>query len=160
LYLISDDIYEWNRSKTGASFGLSNDKLYPYIKYIVNKQPFYNKVFDTTVFGGRFYGGGDHIDGPNKYNTCIPELSPLNFVFSTPLKQTSKIKDGKGITNIEYDFRVAIPRAGKISDNNWVTEGYGDRMKGKVMQCEMSSTSNSLDFSLQYITTKFRISWS
>jgi hypothetical protein len=68
------------------------------------------------------------------------------------------------LTNREYDFRLNVPRAGYETKNKkgetvWKTEDYGDRMKGKTMQCELKSDSNDIDFSLQYITTKFRMSW-
>jgi len=55
----------------------------------------------------------------------------------------------------EYDYRLAIPRNGSQDSNI----EYGNRMRGKTMQCEMASDYNSTDFSLQYITTKFRMSW-
>jgi len=96
-----------------------------------------NKVFDIQTFGGRLYGGDN--------------LKSLILKYDTPLKQHGETK-GSNITNIEYDFRVAVPR-----HNN---SEYGDRLRGKTMQCELSSTNNSTDFSLQYIITKYRISWS
>jgi hypothetical protein len=95
------------------------------------------KVFDIQTFGGRFYGGDN--------------ISDLQFKYNTPLKQQSSCT-GISVTNREYDFRLDIPR-----NNN---DTYGGRMRGKTMQCELKSTSNSSDFSLQYIITKYRMSWS
>ena len=109
----------------------------PRVFYVVNQNAQYPKVFDIATFGGRFYGGDD--------------LSNIKFDFYTPLKQHG-YADGSQITNREYDFRLAIPR----NDNS----SYGDRLRGKTMQCELSSDSNSTDFSLQYIITKYRMSWS
>lgn len=109
----------------------------PKVRYTVNNNPQYNKVFDITTYGGRFYGGDN--------------LSNITFDFNTPLKQHSQAT-GSSMTNREYDFRLAIPR------NNG--SSYGDRMRGKTMQCELASSSNSTDFSLQYIITKYRMSWS
>lgn len=169
LYLISQNTnagegpqnYKWNyitgfNSKGIITYGTNQHELHPYIKYVVNKDSIYTKVYDTSEFGGYFYGGGefDNIDPRNK--KTLPEL---DFVFKTPLKQEGRI-NGKSITNRQYDFRFAIPRSGKIENNKWVTKKWGDRLRGKTMQCEMSSTSNSIDFSLQYIITKYRISWS
>ena len=135
----SEKVYKWNENQTN---------LLPSIKYVVNKDSMYNKVFDITTFGGRFYGGE------------TSDLTPLRFTFRTPLKQESRMEDGsKSITNREYDYRLTIPRAGKIKDGKWITEDWGDRMRGKTMECEFSSTSPDKDFSLQYITTKFRMSW-
>lgn len=109
----------------------------PRVLYVVNQNAQYPKVFDIATFGGRFYGGDD--------------LSNIKFDFYTPLKQHG-YADGSQITNREYDFRLAIPRNDDSS--------YGDRLRGKTMQCELSSDSNSTDFSLQYIITKYRMSWS
>ena len=111
----------------------------PKLKYIVNKDPIYNKVFDVQTFGGRFYGGDDE------------DLVNLNFDYKTPLKQHSSAEHGEGITNREYDYRLAIPR------NN--DDLYGGRMRGKTMECEITSDSNNKDFSIQYVTTKYRMSW-
>jgi hypothetical protein len=66
------------------------------------------------------------------------------------------------MTNLEYDYRLTIPRDGEDPDNKKFYDNkkfHGDRMRGKTMQCEFKSESNSTDFSLQYIITKFRMSW-
>lgn len=124
-------LYEWNkRSQTPT--------LLPYIKYVVNKNATYNKVFDNIRFGGRFYGGDTE------------DLQVLTFTFNTPLKQHSTTT-GADLTNYEYDFRMSVPR-----DNN---ADAGGRMRGKTMECIIESSDTSEDFSLQYITTKFRMSW-
>lgn len=147
LYLSSNDvIYAWNKtpnpsdqeSKLFDNLGYTN--ALPKLQYVVNKGNSYNKVFDIVTFGGRFYGGDDS------------DINNLTFQFDTPLKQHSSCTGSNFITNREYDFRLAIPR-----NNN---DSYGGRMRGKTMQCELSSSSNSIDFSLQYIITKYRMSWS
>jgi len=107
------------------------------------------KVFDIQTFGGRFYGGDD--------------ISDLQFKYNTPLKQESSCT-GTSVTNREYDFRLDIPRNkvlrnGQITSLD-VTKEWGNRLRGKTMRCELKSTSNSSDFSLQYIITKYRMSWS
>lgn len=141
VYLFSSDgIYEWNQyNKDRGVFGFNEYPLFPYLKYTVNKNQTYTKVYDNVEFAGRIYGG-------NK-----PELSYIQFKFQTPLKQ-SGIEDGRKISNREYNFRLAVPR-----DNN---SEYGGRLRGKFMMCDLCSQSNSYDFSLQYIITKYRISWS
>jgi len=144
----SFSLYEWNskKSDTYTSTGIDGHKLTPYIKFIINDNHLYTKVYDNLEFAGRVYGGED--------------LSDLNFVFKTPLKQEGRISGNK-ITNRQYDFKCVIPRAGELDKHGvWKEPEYGDRLRGKTMQCEMSSNSNSLDFSLQYILTKYRISWS
>ena len=131
-------LYKWN-DNLGSSLLFESIAL-PLVKYVVNKESSNNKVFDISTFGGRFYGG-------NKRG-----LDKLTFDFYTPLKQHSTGSGRSLITNREYDFRLDIPRNANSS--------YGDRMRGKTMQCELKSSSNSTDFSLQYIITKYRMSWS
>ena len=135
-YNEGDDIYRMsiNQPQNAHWFGSNAN---PLIRYVVNSNAQYPKVFDISTFGGRFYGGDN--------------LQNITFNFYTPLKQHS-VAHGNQITNREYDFRLDIPRNADSS--------YGDRMRGKTMQCELSSSSNSTDFSLQYIVTKYRMSWS
>ena len=124
--------------------------ILPYLKYVVNENPQIVKTFDNVTFGGRVYGGE------------VEDVNHLSFTFSTPLKQHSTTGSNV-ITNREYDFKFAIPRnearEPEESDQQWRSK-FEERMKGKTMQCELLSDSNSTDFSLQYITTKFRQSWS
>jgi len=121
--------------------------LTPYLKYVINENPQINKVYDIVTFGARIYGGG-HMEDDYRNKDV---LNDVQFDFSTPLKQRSHTNPGD-IENVEYDFRFVVPR------NN--DDEYGGRMRGKTMQCEFKSKNNSLDLSIQYITTKYRISWS
>ena len=114
----------------------------PKLQYVVNAEATMPKVFDIQTFGGRFYGGDKGE---------VVSLDSLRFNYKTPLKQESSCT-GTSVTNREYDFRLDIPR-----NNN---DAYGGRMRGKTMQCEFKSNNNSSDFSLQYIITKYRMSWS
>lgn len=146
LLLNSDGtIYKWNSITNEGVKGIKNEALTPYLKYVVNANAAYTKVFDNAEIAGRLYGGGN--------TRTFLDSNPLNnlqFVFSTPLKQEGQI-NGANIDNTEYNFRFAIPRN---NDSPW-----GDRLRGKTMQAELMSASNSYDFSLQYIMTKYRISW-
>lgn len=155
-----EDAYYWNKSQLDKSIGFYNCKLLPYLKYVVNKNNSYVKVYDNVEFGGVIPGSFD-VDSNDELIQTLS--SNIKFQFNTPLRQIGKL-DGTQITNREYDFRFAVPRSGKeelINNQSvWVTKEYGDRLRGKTMQCEMSSTSNSLNFSLQYFITKYRISWS
>lgn len=142
--------YKYSATVLGVVYYASGNGIYtddgvalrPYLKYVVNKMSTYNKVFDNTVLGGRIYGGDD--------------LQAITFKFTTPLKQEGEIQlKSDNITNREYDFRFAIPR-----NNN---SAYGDRLRGKTMQGELSikdvDFNPTKDFSLQYIITKYRVSW-
>lgn len=137
-YKINPTIYEYNSRESDCQ--LFGYYALPLVKYTVNKDPLYNKVFDIQTFGGRFYGGEDYGN-----------ITDMAFTYSTPLKQHSQT-GGSKLTNREYDFRLAIPR-----NNN---DAYGGRMRGKFMNCVISSDSSDFDFSLQYVTTKYRMSWS
>ena len=148
----SDSIYmsdknmvgRWNTYKDYVSSWL-NASLTPYLKFPVNDTMQEVKVFDNMRIGGRLYQHQKSDLRDTGY------LSPIKFVFHTPLKQKSSC-NGSSLTNVEYDYRLAIPR-----NNN---DAYGSRMRGKTMEVELSSVSNSMDFSLQYVITKYRISWS
>ena len=89
-------------------------------------------------------------------------LKDINLIYKTPLKQEARAI-GTDMTNVEYDYRITVPRAGYETIKNeksvWNVKEYGDRLRGKVMRCEINSGNNDPDFSLQYVTTKFRISW-
>lgn len=146
---IDNHIYLHNNNNGSVQF-FGNEEIYPYIKYVVNKDSQYVKTFDIQTFGGRFYGGE------------MEDLAQLRFDYYTPLKQHSSVlggentEDKRRMTNLEYDFRLNIPRNGANFDNK---KDWGDRMRGKTMQCEIKSDSNNTDFSLQYVITKFRMSW-
>lgn len=145
LYFVKDNsVYEWNMPNNGYVYGFNDVPLLPYLKYVSNDNSLYTKVFDNAEFGGRVYGG--EKDG----------LSHLLLKFSTPLKQRGMLA-GNFIENREYNFRYVVPRA--INDEGYEA-AYGDRLRGKTMQCELQSNSNSYDFSLQFIIDKYRISWS
>lgn len=182
LYIASSQqIYIQNQQDTEAFSELFGYPAFPKVRIVVNKNNIYNKTFDNLTFGGRLYSGstiamtnwpmqhgngmyvtGEHLNSP---------MVHLMFTFETPLKQRSSTRGDKAISVDEYDYRLAIPRNGlRITEQTVDSEGtvtnirsdiqYGNRMRGKTMQCEIASDYNSTDFSLQYITTKFRMSWS
>ena len=137
-------LYEWNQQSLEGVRGLGGGPIFPYLKWVVNDNGTYTKVFDNAEFGGRVYGGDKEA------------LRHLTLRFSTPLKQHSDLS-GDNIENREYNFRYVIPRTIDQNNNKPL---YGDRLRGKTMQCELESDSNIYDFSLQFIKTKYRISWS
>ena len=148
------DMYKWNDKINDNNITLFGTPIYPYLKYVVNRNNTLPKTFDITTFGGRVYGGEK------------PQLQMLKFTFNTPLKQKGVLESTGNselckIENREYDFRFAIPRACQYNTetNIWETKEFGDRLRGKTMQCELESSSSSYDFSLQYIITKYRTSW-
>lgn len=155
-------LYEENTIEVADRSYLHGGSARPKIEYTVNKNPQATKTFDIQTFGGRFYGGAEEIDREffKEYSNSL--LAPIVFSYSTPLKQHSSVGGQEVITTREYDFRLNIPRDGIGIDTDFITKmkkSWGDRMRGKFMRCTIESTSNNLDFSLQYITTKFRTSW-
>lgn len=148
-------VYKYGINAGNTSVWFNETPVYPRIDCVVNAGSDYVKTFDMQTFGGRFYGGSNELNERTDYR--MPEhgntpLSNITFTYNTPLKQNSSANGSDIITNIEYDYRLNIPRNG--NNKNW-----GDRMRGKTMQYTLSSSSNSTDFSLQYITTKYRMSW-
>lgn len=153
-YTDTSGIYEYNRcdDKHAELFGQA---IYPYLRYVVNKNASTVKTYDNIEFGGFFQD--------NKNSQPYDNSTDLSFNFKTKKVgrdnyqySTSRVSDTAKITDREYDYRMAIPR--EIVDNK--ESVFGHRMRGKALISEMQSKSNSTDFSLQYITTKFRISWS
>lgn len=159
IYMTPDKtIHKWFISGSRENASVFGSNIFPKLKYIVNRQSMYNKTFDISTFGGRFYGGSNILSANDNTKHLIKNehwntpLAVLSFDFKTPLKQHSTGTGSNIVTNREYDYRLNIPR-----NNN---DSYGGRMRGKTMQCELSSSSNSTDFSLQYIITKYRMSLS
>lgn len=156
-------IYIQDKQDLGNYSKLFNKPTFPKVRVVVNKNNIYTKTFDNLTFGGRMYkgslptivnwpiqrGNGEYI----KEEHLNAPMHHLIFTFETPLKQKSAVRGDKAASVDEYDYRLAIPRNGSDVE-------YGNRMRGKTMQCEIASDYNSTDFSLQYITTKFRMSWS
>lgn len=156
LLLVSNDaaVKTWNSLNDNGVIGLDGTELLPKLKYVVNSNALMTKTFDNTEFGGRVYGGGDQ----RTYVDSNP-LKHISFDFYTPMKQHGNIKGDK-IDNTEYNFRFAIPRA-KVKDEFGKEDDAicGGRLRGKTMEVVMQSDTNNYDFSLQFILTKYRISW-
>ena len=158
LYLTNpgktQNIYEWEYTPQSKAVLFGSD-VCPRIDYVVNASSNVNKVFDSQTIGGRFYGGGESAKiGYDQKFRKNEALLPLTFTYETPLKQKATA-NGTDMTNVEYDFRLAVPR--NVNEDKF--KKWGDRLRGKTMRCSLTSSSSDLDFSLQYITTKFRISW-
>lgn len=165
-YMIGNNkLYEYNVDQDEVT--LFDKEAYPKVKFVINAASDYTKTFDIQTFGGRFYGGGNQDNTPTLrdgvYDThrVTTELNHITFNYSTPLKQHASINAEKAVTNAEYDFRLTIPRDGEGAEKDPfdVKSQWGNRLRGKLMQVELSSESNSSDFALHYITTKYRISW-
>lgn len=116
-----------------------------YVKYTVNQQPLVTKVFDNQSIvtqedlqGRPVYDKDDYFSIDHKYTWETPII-----------KSTSTLENS--ITLRENNHRFAIPRAGGL---------YGDRIRGKYMVCEITSEKPRYTAAIQFITTKYRLSWS
>lgn len=133
---VQNQIYQWNiKAPNAASSLFDKNSIAVMVDYVVNPNSQIVKTFDNQYFGA----------------TNINKDATLAH-YDTPLNQSSDILSGDQITDREGDYRLAIPR-----NKNSV---YGDRMKGKYMQCKLVHTDATKDMSLQYIMTKYRISCS
>lgn len=165
LYLTDDStVYKYNDQYINQTTEKQESKLFetpihPLVRYVVNKEPVYTKAYDIQLIGGRFYGGGFDDDLHERNNDALEDI---NLIYKTPLKQEGR-SIGTDMTNVEYDYRITVPRAGYEATEDdqivWKVKEYGDRLRGKVMRCEINSDNSNPDFSLQYVTTKFRMSW-
>lgn len=116
-----------------------------YIKYAVNQQPLVTKVFDNQSIVTQedlqsrpIYDKDDYFSIDHKYTWETPMI-----------KSASTLENS--ITLRENNHRFAIPRAGGL---------YGDRIRGKYMVCEITSEKPRYTAAIQFVTTKYRLSWS
>lgn len=151
LVLIKNrNIYKWNERGNFINF-------IPTLKYVVNKDSTFVKVFDNIEFGmgDKFLYDSFYTRDENDYEDgqCY-----LDFEFKT---QGQSSKSAKYISHREYDLRMAIPRDGENlagGSGRDVKSVYGNRMRGRTMQCTLTNNTLDVNFSLQYIVTKYRIS--
>lgn len=154
-FVTNKSIYKNNTSVNNHAYSISDNKIKPYIRYVVNNSYQLPKVFDIQTFGGYFQDQSEDNVWDNKNDLGLNFFTRNSTIKEDLYYQISNI-EGSNITNREYDYRLDVPRAkidGKLSL-------FGNRMRGKTMTVEMYSNSNSIDFSLQYIITKYRISCS
>ena len=143
LYTTTDKLVDQWDTTTNNQVNSFGQTLLPYIKYVVNDESTVVKTFDNQSLEG-------NLNGSTTYEDIDTKLESLQFTYTTPLNQ-SATSTGSSITARERDYKMVIPRA-----DNAV---YGNRLRGKTMTCTISSTSNSYNFDIQYITTKYRTSW-
>ena len=150
LYLVNtiDDeinIFQYDCISENGLKDTQNQQIECYLRYVVNQQPLVTKVFDNQSIVTQedlqkrpVYDKDDYFSINHKYSWTTPMISSY-----------STLKDS--ITVRENNHRFAIPRAGGL---------YGDRIRGKYMVCEITSEKPRYTASIQFITTKYRLSWS
>ena len=112
------------------------------IKFIINKDVLYTKVFDNVFFGGVF----DDI-----------YYSLQNVKFNTKSQQATILKnsitDTYAIDYREDTYRFAIGREEESND----TMSYPGRLRGKYMICDYTiKCDNQHNFNLPYVNTTYR----
>ena len=150
LYLVNtiDDeinIFQYDCISENGLKDTQNQQIECYLRYVVNQQPLVTKVFDNQSIVTQedlqkrpVYDKDDYFSINHKYSWTTPMISSY-----------STLKDS--ITVRENNHRFAIPRAGGL---------YGGRIRGKYMICEMTSKKPRYTAAIQFITTKYRLSWS
>lgn len=150
LYLVNtiDDKINIFQYDCISGYGLKNtqnQQIECYLRYVVNQQPLVTKVFDNQSIVTQedlqsrpVYDKDDYFSINHKYSWTTPMISSYSTLQNS-------------ITVRENNHRFAIPRAGGL---------YGGRIRGKYMICEMTSKKPRYTAAIQFITTKYRLSWS
>lgn len=150
LYLVNtiDDeinIFQYDCVSGNGLKDTQNQQIECYLRYVVNQQPLVTKVFDNQSIVTQedlqsrpVYDKDDYFSINHKYSWTTPMISSY-----------STLKDS--ITVRENNHRFAIPREGGL---------YGGRIRGKYMICEITSKKPRYTAAIQFITTKYRLSWS
>lgn len=143
----------------------SDEYMEAYLTYIVNKNSSVVKTFDNVRFGISSTDN-DYETGVDYKLPDEEDVGKFKFRFKTAGQYSS---EDVNITTREFDYRFAVPRA-QVYDNKkheYVTpkpyEDYGRRMRGKYMLTEITvpelERRRNHAISIQYIITKFRISY-
>lgn len=113
------------------------------VRFIVNDNHLYTKVYDNQNFSADFI---DSLDLIREINT-----STKHQVSETVYKN-----------NIDYredTYRFAIPRERQIEDHVNKNKSYAGRMRGKYLICDYTfDCSDNKEFRLPYIKTTYRYS--
>lgn len=148
LYLSTVDngkinIAQWDAyNKYSTTWG--NRYIESYVQYVINKSPIITKVFDNQEIVSQQdevkLNGDYYFDNTNH-----------SYKWSTEMNSSKQSLAGK-MTNREHNYRYAIPRSGNTL--------YGNRLRGKYLQCSISNSKPNTNISIQCIITKFRESCS
>ena len=138
-------IGQWNSVADNKPLSWS-DAIQTYINYIVNPNPLETKVFDNQEIVT--------VNKPNATNDSKYDINKFttnyNYTWTTDINKTDE--SNLNMTNRESNYRYSIPRANHSL--------YGDRIRGKYMVCEITSEKPRYTAAIQFITTKYRLSWS
>lgn len=115
------------------------------IKFIVNKDYSYTKVFDNILING------DMLNG-NRANVTKGLIDYIKFGTK---HQEATLNDPIVFDYREDNYRLPVPR----QDNNQDSSTYAARLRGKYLECEYHmNTNDNATFRIPFITTTYRYS--
>lgn len=150
LYLVNTindkiNIFQYDCVSENGLKDTQNQQIECYLRYVVNQQPLVTKVFDNQSIVTQedlqnrpVYDKDDYFSINHKYSWTTPMISSYSTLQNS-------------ITVRENNHRFAIPRSEGL---------YGGRIRGKYMICEITSKKPRYTAAIQFITTKYRLSWS
>ena len=133
----------------------SSNLLKPYIKFIMNANVQYSKVFDNIMLDTVKQEDSYYRKPEQEQNLIIDDvLDNLQMSFITNPYDSATIS-GEYFTKREGLIMAAMPRSQRQTQN----DDYGKRLRGKYIECSLSLNNPSEWFALKYVITKYRISW-
>ena len=129
-----------NQGYTGLDY---SEELLSKIKFIVNDNVLYTKVYDNQLFSADF----------------IDNLSVIKEINTSTKHQQSETVKYLDIDYREDTYRFSIPREKQIDNYKELNKSYAGRMRGKYLICDYTfDCSGNKEFRLPYIKTTYRYS--
>ena len=120
-----------------------SEELLSKVRFVVNDNVMYTKVFDNQLFSADFI---DNIMVIKEINTATKH-------------QSSETIQYRHVDYREDTYRFAIPREKQIEDYKEKNKSYAGRMRGKYLICNYTfDCSDDKEFRLPYIKTTYRYS--
>lgn len=120
-----------------------SEELLSKVRFVVNDNVMYTKVFDNQLFSADFI---DNIMVIKEINTATKH-------------QSSETIQYRHVDYREDTYRFAIPREKQIEDYKEKNKSYAGRMRGKYLICDYTfDCSDDKEFRLPYIKTTYRYS--
>lgn len=129
-----------NQGYTGLNYA---EELLSKVKFVVNDNAMYTKVYDNQWFSADF----------------IDDIKVVKEINTTTKHQTSEPIYYNNIDYREDTYRFAIPREQQMIDYTKRNKSYAGRMRGKYLICDYTfDCSDDKEFRLPYIKTTYRYS--
>lgn len=113
------------------------------VKFVVNDNPMYTKVYDNQWFSADF----------------IDDVTVVKYINTSTKNQKSEQLTGNKLDYREDTYRLAIPREQQSTDFINKNKSYAGRMRGKYLICDYTfDCSGDKEFRLPYVKTTYRYS--